>query len=241
MKRQVPYGAALSLALLMIVGGTEVRAQNRSTSTFPQQNQQSALGTGSQGTFGNTGQSALGQSVLGQGQQGATGGFGQAGNQGTNARRPPAGGQDGFVGTDAQQIRNQQNNGNQRQRRRAMFDFAVESLNEMRESRRRYRANRNKKPPVRVQLRPLFAVQQPSASELTTRVRTQLGKALPSTLAAAQISVSGSIATIEGRAKSEYDKQLAAKMLSLQPGISQVENRLTIEPGQVEPLLFPAR
>jgi len=123
----------------------------------------------------------------------------------------------------------------------ARIDYSVENLNSQRASSRVSTSDRFKKPPIQVQLRPLFAVQQSSASELTTRASVRLNKALPTTVAGTQISVSDGIATIEGTVQSEYDRQLAAKILSLQPGISQVENRLTIESGQVAPLLLPAR
>lgn len=165
--------------------------------------------------------------------------FGQSG-PGGNSGQQQGGRPDTFVGSDAQQIRDQRAN-DPRARRRAMFDFAVESLNEMRESQRQRRANRNRKPPVRVQLRPLFAVQPPSATQLTTQVRSQLSRALPTTAGTAQISVSGGTATIQGTVQSDYDKQLAAKMLSMQPGITRVENRLTIGSTQAEPVLVPAQ
>jgi len=209
--------------------------------------QQGGLGQNVLGAFGAAGQAGAGQSQLGLGQQ--AGGLGQSGNiggfggQGSNLGRPPVGGQDVFVGSDAEQLRNQQQN--PRRRRRAMFDFAIESLNEMRESRRQRNSQRNRPPPVRVQLRPLFRVQQPTATELTTQVRTRLAAALPTTVGVSQITVSGSTATIRGTVTSDYDRQLATKMLSLQPGISQVDNQLTIgqltiEQGQEAPLLVPS-
>ncbi len=217
----------LLLAGILLLATKDATAQNRfggaTQQNQSQQNQQGGFGQGVQRSFGSSPQSGQGP-----GRQ-PSGGL-QGGNR-----------QDNFVGSDVQQIRNQQQNRTQNQARRAMFNFAIESFNEMRESRRQQSGGGNQKPPVRVQLRPLFAVSQPSARELTARANSQFNKALPSTVAETRISVSAGIATISGTVKTEYDKQLAAKMLSLQPGIAQVENRLTIEPVQAAPLLLPVR
>ncbi len=227
-----------------VLGNDGAFAQSRGGLGGSQQNRQSDLNTSSQATGSAAGRSSqFGQS--GQNLQGSSSGLGQnnqsQGRQGQNSSQQSATRQDNFVGSDAQQVRAQQNNRNPGQRRRAMFDFAVESLNEMRESRRQHRANRNQKPAVHVQLRPLFTVPQPSASELNTQVRTQFDRALPSVAAATHISINNGTATLVGTTGNEYDKQLAAKMLSLQPGITQVENRLTIVSGQAETLPIPAR
>jgi len=234
----------LLLTGLMVLAAENAFAQNRTGFGSAQQNQQGGFGVGAQGgrlsAVGQAGQS-LGQQGLSQAGRTGTGrtGTGRSGaspfdpsgnqgRQGNNVGRPPVGGQDGFVGSDADQIRN---NRDPRQSRRAMFDFAIDSLNEMRESRRRERSRQKKQPPVRVQLRPLFTSVQPSATELTAKVRNQLSRALPTNVAAnTRISVSGSTARIEGTVGSDYDRRLAAKMISIQPGISQVDNRLTIEP-----------
>ena len=232
----------LLLASLLLVGTQDVVAQSRGSFGSLQQGQQGGFGAGSRSQFGTTSQSSR-QGQAGQRQQRSSG-FGQSrnqGRQGSNFSQQSRGQQDNFIGNDAQQIRNQQNNRNRGQARRAMFNFAIESLNELRKSRTQQHSSGSQKPQVRVQLRPLFSVEQPSAGELTTHVRTQLDKTLPSTIAATQISVSNGTATIAGSVKSEYDKQLAAKMLSLQPGILQVENRLTIESNLPEPLLFPSQ
>jgi len=232
----------LVLIGVMALGVVDAQAQNRGNANVSQQNQQGGFGQGTQSGFGATGQ---GQSSLsGQGQSGR-GGVGQQGlaGQQQNARQQQGGRQDAFIGSDAEQIRNQLRNQNPGQRRRAVFDFAIESLNEQRESRRQQRSQRNASPLVRVQLRPLFTVTQPSSAELTTRVRSQLSRALPESVAAApQVSVSQGTATLRGQVKNDYDRQLMAKMVSLQPGISQVENQLTIEPGQGQPeLVAPSR
>ncbi len=219
----------------LLLGTQNVSAQNRnSLGSF----QQGGFGADTQRGFGASGQFG-GQRQQGQFGLGRAGGRGQSRNQGRQGGNFGSG-QDYFVGSDAQQVRRQRNSSNQGQRPRAMIDYSLENLNDMRGASRQSSSG-NTKSPVRVQLRPLFTIPQLSASQLTARASTQLRKALPTTVAGAQISVSDGTATIAGTVRSEYDKQLVARMLSLQPGISQVENRLTIESGREAPLLFPAR
>ena len=238
----VPAPQVVLLVGLLLLGTENVSAQSRGGLGSQQQNQQDGFGGGSQRQFGTSGRS----NRQGQGNQGQqrTSGFGQSrnqGRQGSNSGQQSRGQQDTFIGSDAQQIRNQQNNRNQGRGRGAMFNFAIESLNELRKSRTQQHSSNSQKPQVRVHIRPLFTVSQPSTSELTSQLRTQFDNALPSTVEAPQISIRKGKATIAGSVKNEYDKQLAAKMLSLQPGILQVENRLTIESNLPEPLLFPAQ
>ncbi len=238
MKNLVTYFVVVLLSLAIAERLTHAQSLNPIGSF--QQNQRSGLG---QSAFGTTNQQSgfgLVQQGLGSSLQGRIGGsqqgpFGQAnglGRQGFNQNQGLVGGQDGFVGSDAQQVRDMQRARNPRQGRRALFDFAIESLNEMRESRRERDAQRNQTPPVRVRLRPLFAVGQPSTAALSSNTAESLNKALPNRAAAARVSVQGNEATIQGAVSSEYDKQLAAKVLSLQPGIYEVNNQLTVEPGQ---------
>lgn len=228
MKAHIFQSAILVVAVQLTVAQTGF-AQNRAGS-LGQQTSQGAFGTSSQNRFGAGGQSALGQSAFGQGGQGGlqSGQNNRAGGAAGGRNQPQVGGQDGFVGSNADQIRNQFSN--PRQRRRAMFDFAIESLNEIRES-RRDRNSRNRKPPVRVTLRPLFQVSPRPAMEVQSAVTIKLQRAMPESSRTTRVSVSGTNATIEGAVSSEYDRKLAAKMLSLTPGVHRVENRLTIEPN----------
>lgn len=209
--------------ILSLICCQDAVAQNRGGggNAFSQLGQTS--GVGGQSNFGPAGQSAFGQGGVGGAQGGA--------QLGGNRNQARVGGQDGFVGSNADQIRNQFPSG--RAQRRAMFDFAVESLNEMREARRR-RQERNRTPPVRVRLRPLFSVPPTDSVELSSRVRENLDRAMPESAAGTQVTIDGANATIEGSVSNEYDRKLAAKMLSLTPGIYNIENRLTIAPSQTQ-------
>ncbi|MGI9428859.1 MAG: BON domain-containing protein [Bythopirellula sp.] len=233
--------ASLALALAVFLWGTsDARAQNRTTTGSPQQNQQVGLGTAGQSAFGQVGQSPFAQPGAQRSTQsglsGQQGGFGNQQRLGqTQGAR-----QGDFVGTSAQQMRDQRMN-DPRTRRRMMFDFAIESLNEIRDSRRRERSNRNRNPPVRVRIRPLLSVPQPTATEVNLQVQANLDRAMPAAVRGMRISLEGGTATIEGAAQSDYDRRLAEKMLSIQPGITQVENRITVDSVQQPLLPVPGR
>ena len=208
--------------------------------------QQGNFGTAQQqnGIGGQTAPSSFGnqgaqQSGFGQAGQQRNGQFGQ---QGIGQNQRQVGGRDGFVGTDADQVRNQQNGG--RQQRRSLFDFAIESLNELRDQRRERSNRRNEPSPVRVRVRPLFSVQASNPIEVTGRLQSSLQRAMPTSWSSTRVSVSGTSATVEGTVASEYERKLAAKMISLTPGIYAVNNQLTVEQLAIEspsaaPLLEP--
>lgn len=222
------------LLIVFLVGSlthdvNEVAAQRQSGGAFSRTGGQSNFGAGANSAFGGGRQSVFDQNQFGGAQQGQFGQVGGSAGQRNGRNQLQGRNQDRFVGSDADQIRNQQLSG--RQRRRAMFDFAVESLNEMRESRRRRDANRNRQPPVRVKVKPRFAVAPPNSTQLVQSARESLERALPANQAELQVAVEGGTATVQGKVGSEYDRKLAAKMLSMTPGIYRVDNQLAIEPN----------
>lgn len=223
------------LLIVFLVGGLvenfgEAAAQSRSGGAFSQRGGQPSIGSGANSAFGGGRQSVFDQNQFGNSQQGQFGQVGGPAGQRNGRNQLQGRNQDRFVGSDADQIRNQQLSG--RQRRRAMFDFAVESLNEMRESRRQRDANRNRQPPVRVKVKPRFAVSPPSSAQLVQSAQESLERALPASQADLQVAVEDGIATVRGRVANEYDRKLAAKMLSMTPGIFRVDNQLAIEPNR---------
>ena len=213
---------SFSIAILLL---ESARAQTQSQlSQVPQQSSQQGA-FGQPRSFGGTAQGLTGprQRGSGLGQPQGRGPLQPGRLQGNRM------GQDTFIGNDAQQMQESFRRMSGRQQRRAMFDFALESLNELRESRRARDQRRREPSPVRVQIRPTF-VSAPPAKLSPATLNGRLAQSLPSSPgAAAQISLNGDTATLSGTVSSEYDRQLAAKMLMLQPGIYQVENRLTVE------------
>ncbi len=237
--RSLTLATGTLAAVFVLLEAHHVQAQqSRGTTGLSQQGLQGGFGTIGQGTSG-IGQSTIGQSAFGQtgigGAQTGIGGQRFGGQVGGNLNQQQVGGQDGFVGSDADQVRNQFSS--QRQQRRAMFDFAIESLNEMRESRRQREQN-NRTSPVRVKVRPAFSVRPTAAPVLANRVRENLNRAMPDGIAATRVSVNGSTAILEGSVAGDYERKLAAKMVSLTPGIYNVENRLTTQ--ATSELVIPA-
>jgi len=140
-------------------------------------------------------------------------------------------GQRGFVGSDAQDMRQSFENLSGRQRRRVMFDMMVENLNEMRDQRRRRRERRRSPDPVRVQLRPSFSYQPLNSQQVATQLQSNLIRSADLTgIVAPEVEIVDRTATVSGFVPSEHERAVLAKMISMQPGISKVENRLTVDP-----------
>lgn len=200
---------------------------------------QSSFGrSGQGGNFGGGGQGGRGQSRAGgQGGfgSGSTGGgafggsaFGGMGQQGGSNQL--ASGQDAFIGNDAQQTQNFFQNLNGRQRRTAMFDFMIENLNDMRDRGGRSGGD-NRTPPVRVKLRPAFETPLGTVQQVRTETQTRLSSSLTDLgVYDSRISMDGRTLTLEGTVASEHHRSLAEKMVSLEPGITEVDNRLTVNP-----------
>ncbi len=179
------------------------------------------------------------QQGFGQGQQGGFGGAGgRPGGVGPQERAAPRAGdtqrsnqQQGFVGRNADDVRQNFRNMGGRQRRDMMFDFVVENLNEMRDSRNRRRNRRNQPPPVRVRLNPSFDVAPPVESLPAATVAPRLANALKlKNVGDASVEVNGRVATLRGTANSPESRRLVEKIVSLEPGIDRVENLLEVMP-----------
>ena len=222
------FAATLSLlvvCLLMapVAYGQSQRPERRSnfggqqgTATFSQQ--PGAIASGQPGTG------------VGHGQRGPTRGqqFGPGQQPGFGPTGP---GQGGFVGSDAQDMRRSFEDLSGRQRRGMMFDMMVENLNEMRDERRRRDRSRRRPVPVRVQLRPSFQYRPPNSRQIAAELQSQLVRSADLTgIVAPRVEIVDRTATVSGFVPSERERAVLAKMIALQPGISQVENRLTVDP-----------
>lgn len=183
---------------------------------------------GQQGTQG-IGSSQQGGAFRG-GQQGQFGGgqFGpgqQQGLQGAN------GNQSGFVGGDAQDMRSAFENMGGRERRRVMFDFMVENLNQMRDRRAERNARRRQPDLVRVQLRAPSNLPLMDSQQVAVTLQSNLTRSLElQGLTAPRVELDGRTATVSGAVVSDHERAVIEKMIALQPGVSQVENLLTVDP-----------
>ncbi|QDT72657.1 BON domain-containing protein [Lacipirellula limnantheis] len=138
--------------------------------------------------------------------------------------------QGGFVGRDADDVRNSFESQNARRGTGGMLDAMVENLNEMRESRRRWREQNAAPPAIRVQLRPAFDVPAAMTAQTDVRVQARLVKQMDVIgVDSPQIQMVGRTAVIRGTVANERDRELIARMASLEPGVSAVENLVEIQ------------
>ena len=112
----------------------------------------------------------------------------------------------------------------------------IENLNEMRDSRRRWREQNAAPPAIRVQLRPDFEVPPVMTAQTDARVQARLTKQMVMVgVSSPQIEMVGRTAVIRGVVANERDRELIARMTSLEPGVSAVENLVTIQPPPTPP------
>lgn len=202
-----------------------------------------AVGMGQQGQsgFGSGGQAGRGQSRgggAGYGQNafgGAAGGnafggagFGGTGPQATGNNQAGVGPQGGFLGGDAAQTQNFFRNLNGGQRRTAVFDYMIENLNDMRES--RGRDGRDSAPPVRVKLRPAFDTPLGTMQQVSVDLQSRLASSVDSLgVTDPRITMDGRTLTLQGKVATEHQRALVEKMVSLEPGVTTIDNQLTVE------------
>lgn len=203
-------------------------------------NAQAQIGTNNQqgqSAFGNSGgQGAGGSAFAGQGAGGQNFGPGsfnnpqqrrfnqqQLGNRGqSNQRR--------FIGGSADEMQQRMREFSGGQRRTQFFDFQIENLNEQRRSEAGRGGGNQDRPPVRVQLRPRFNYAKLPASTVSSNVSTSLTRILSQRdVSMPQVELVDRTATLRGFVTSVEERDLIAKLVSLEPGISSVENLLEVE------------
>ena len=235
--------AAVVGVVLAWAGEAGAQSQRASTSNY-----RSGGMTNNRSSLSNRGGGAPGGGFGQQSAFGQQGGFGQGmqrgGNQGANSAAP--GGmvgptstglseastdqfqEGGFIGRDAADVEAGFDSTG-RERRASMFDTMVENLNELRDSRRRGRDRQNAPPPVRVQLRPAFVVPAPRIAAAAEQADLALLKTLQSRgVVMARVDRSARTLTLRGVAPTAHDRLLAEQMAMLEPGVTQVENLITI-------------
>jgi hypothetical protein len=114
-----------------------------------------------------------------------------------------------------------------------MFDMLVENLSEMRDQRRRFEARNTTPPPARVRLVPVFeAPQIVSAGAPAPEVQARLNQvvALPAAagVSGPTVTMVGRTATVSGSVATEHQRRLVEKLISIQPGVSAVDNQLIV-------------
>lgn len=202
---------------------------------------QGSFGQGGRGAFGNPvgagqsrggagfGTSAFGQPGAGFGGGGGTG-IGGLGQQAFGNNQFGAGaGADAFLGNDGQQMQNFFRALNRGRQRSATQNFAIENLNELRNQGGDGNSS-DTRPPVRVQLRPAFETPLGTIGRIQSELETRLiANAAELGISDVKVTMEGRILTLEGTVATEHQRNLAEKVISLEPGVSGVDNRLTVE------------
>jgi hypothetical protein len=136
--------------------------------------------------------------------------------------------QSGFVGRDAQSMRQTMQNLSGRERRTMMFDMMIENLSEMRDSRRGGN-RREPAPPARVRIEQGFAAPPTAAGPARQAAVDRAQQALVRKgLEGVDATVSGETVVLRGVVAADYDRQLAEQLFALEPGIAAVDNQLTV-------------
>jgi len=242
MTTRCPHILSALIAVSLLVGAESALAQNFGAGGGGARGQRYGLGiqatnAGQMGTsprnLGGTSGGGRG-GVGGGGQQGGfgQGGFGQAGQQG-QALGPGGQQQDQFIGRDAQDARNVLDTLNGRDRRNFMFDMLVENLSEMRDQGRRFEAQNTTPTPARVRLVPAFTaptIVSTGAPATVVQARLNQTVTLPELpgVSGPNVSMNGRVATVTGTVATEHDRKLVEKLISIQAGVSTVDNQLVV-------------
>ncbi|WP_428304733.1 BON domain-containing protein [Lacipirellula sp.] len=185
--------------------------------------QQGGRGNGAGGGAGN---GATGQSALGGGPMSA--GLSQSGSERFQ--------EGGFVGRDAQDVRAGFQSQSGGRGPGGTLDTMIENLNEMRDSRRRWREQNAAPPAIRVQLKPAFDSPAMIPLQANVPLQRRLAKEMATVgVNSPQIEMVGRTAVIRGSVATERDRELIARLASLEPGVSQVENLVQIQPAAASP------
>lgn len=209
-------------------------------------------GGGMNSGFGGGMQSAFGAGAYGGSMMGGGFGGGMGGQQGGLGMPGGFGQQNGgyptqrnFVGRDSAEVgRNFQGQfGGQGQFGQGQFgrrgNQQVQNFNDQRESQRRWRDQPTPPPAVRVQLRPAFDL---PAVGLTPEVQTGVQARVTTALAArgagaAEVAFAPGGVVLTGTVASARDRLLVARLVSLEPGVGAIENRLAIAAPPAAPAL----
>lgn len=148
----------------------------------------------------------------------------------------------GFVGRDANDVRAGFESTSGGRGPGGMMDAMIENLNEMRDARRRWREQNAAPSPIRVRLVPAFdvpiasaatAAANPEVQVRLTRIMQTRGVGSP------QVELASGVAVIRGVVATDRDRALLARIASLEPGVTRVENLVTVEALPLVPPQLP--
>jgi len=128
-------------------------------------------------------------------------------------------------------------------RQKQSTDMTVENLNKRRNARSRRQAQRSPPPPIHVHFQPAFSIPWTPSVEVAKSIQTRLSHLLEKRARLLEMSDPGSVfvelsdrtATLTGTVRSEYERKLLERMVRIKPGVSAVENFISVQ----EPPLAP--
>jgi hypothetical protein len=186
-----------------------------------------------------TGSTAGQGSVAGQTQQG-TEGVGQI--QGNERFQRENRAQQGFIGQNAESTQNflstlnaaQAQQGRAQQMNRRQDQDAVQDPNDAAGGNSRNRVM------YRITRQAAFDYRRPAPTQVSNTLATRIGR-LPQirTLSNVQVELNDRTAILRGQVATAHDRVLAEKLALLEPGVSRVQNELTV--GSPAPATPPAR
>ncbi|RMF44229.1 MAG: BON domain-containing protein [Planctomycetota bacterium] len=90
--------------------------------------------------------------------------------------------------------------------------------------------NNQNQPQIRTTIRLGFRYEPPPPAQRTAEINARMVRLpLPSQYAGLQVQVQGRRAIVTGAVPSEEDKDLVARLIQLEPGVDEVDNRLVVQ------------
>jgi hypothetical protein len=154
------------------------------------------------------------------------GGFGSSGFGGSGFSGGGYGGGQNFVGlagTDMQAINQMGQAGTQ------FFNQMNRNMRRQNREQRSTPSVENVQQPMLVSLEVAFAAPRPAPAVLSNTIQTRMNSVLaPRGIAAPQITITGDIAVLTGVATDESQRLMFEKLVSLEPGVREVRNEMTV-------------
>jgi hypothetical protein len=193
-------------------------------------------------TFGGMGFADPMSNFGAQGGVAQQGGFGQQGGVGQGG--VGVGGRN-FVGRDSSEVTQnfQGQAGGQQGGRFGAGGQQIQNANDLRQQQGRWQQqqqNTNRQP-LRVQLRPAFAVAAPTVAEVLGGAQLRVNRSLEVEGAPpVEMTIVEGRTVLRGVVASEYERAVVAQMAALEPGVDLIENQLTVSgPTAVPPVAPP--
>lgn len=193
----------------------------------------SGFGSGSGSGFGSSG---FGNSGFGSSSMGGFGnsGFGNSGFGGSQS-----GGGQNFVGRDATDMQ-----ATFMQSNRASTQFFNNMNRQMSSNNRRQaKSSSSKNPPqkVRIDMKVGFNPPRISTDAVAAKLRTRLAKILTAhDMSQPVVTMQGDIAVLSGTAASDSERAVIAQLVSLESGVREVRNEMTVAGAASEAIAPPA-